>query len=92
MPTKTKANTPAAPVPTVKPRKGFGISRIDQEEKCNHTWYVRIAGESRAFADGNYGGKRRAYEAAETYRNLMFLRLSPSRQLAASKKRKTAKK
>jgi hypothetical protein len=45
-----------------------GISRIDQEEKYNHGWYARVffgkKRKSKWFADGKFGGKKPALDAA----------------------------
>ncbi|HYP26332.1 MAG TPA: AP2 domain-containing protein [Blastocatellia bacterium] len=49
----------------------MGISRIDQPEKHNHGYYVRLSREGRTeskfFADRSNGGKRAALRAARQY-------------------------
>jgi hypothetical protein len=49
----------------------MGISRIDQPEKHNHGYYVRLTRngdtESRFFPDKSAGGKRAARRAAKEY-------------------------
>lgn len=71
----------------IKPRKNYGISRIDQPEKKNHGWYVRINGKRKFFADGIYSGKRRSWEAAENYRDIQFDGLPARLQQRAAKPR-----
>lgn len=50
-----------------------GISRIDQEKRKTHGWYVRVSfnGERRVkfFSDAACGGKEKALEQAVEYRN-----------------------
>ena len=50
-----------------------GISRIDQEERKTHGWYVRVSfnNQRRAkfFSDASHGGRERALEQAILYRN-----------------------
>lgn len=51
----------------------YGISRIDQPEKKNHGWYLRLrydgARVAEFFADGTHGGKGRAKTAVMARRN-----------------------
>jgi hypothetical protein len=48
-----------------------GIARIDQREKHNHGFFVRLQRKgivhSAFFADMSYGGKRRAFRAAQKH-------------------------
>jgi hypothetical protein len=48
-----------------------GIARIDQREKHNHGFFVRLQRKgivhSAFFADKSYGGKRRAFRAAQKH-------------------------
>jgi hypothetical protein len=48
-----------------------GIARIDQREKHNHGFFVRLQRKgivhSAFFADLSYGGKRRAFRAAQKH-------------------------
>lgn len=76
------------PAPT-KPRKNYGISRIDQPDKKSHGYYVRVKKVSKFFADGVHGSKRKAYEAAETYRDTLFNDLTAREKTRAAKPRKT---
>jgi hypothetical protein len=63
--------------------KDFGISRIDQPDKKNHGWYVRISlnGETwlKFFPDKKLGGKRHSRKAAEVYRNQIVAKLPEER-------------
>lgn len=49
----------------------MSISRIDQPEKYNHGFYVRVtynqSTKSKFFADKSHGGKRAALKAAREY-------------------------
>jgi hypothetical protein len=49
----------------------MGISRIDQPEKYNHGYYVRVRRDgvtkAKFFADKSNGGKRAALKAAKEY-------------------------
>lgn len=50
-----------------------GISRIDQESRKTHGWYVRVtfggATHSKLFSDALHGGTKRALKRAVRYRN-----------------------
>lgn len=54
-----------------KNRSKRGIARIDQAEKHNHGFFVRLQRKgivhSAFFADLSYGGKRRAFRAAQKH-------------------------
>src|ERR1035438_2124006 len=54
-----------------KNRPNRGIARIDQREKHNHGFFVRLQRKgivySAFFADLSYGGKRRAFRAAQKH-------------------------
>jgi len=73
-----------------------GISRIDQDERRTHGWYVRVrlrSGRyaSKLFSDKMHGSKKKALDAAVAYRDAM----TPESEPKASKKkaaRKPAKK
>lgn len=75
----------------IAPRPTYGISRIDQVEKKNHGWYVRITVKGvvtqKFFSDKTNGGKAKALKLAQVHRNELVAALPPNRQLAASKKR-----
>ncbi len=74
----------------------YGVSRIDQPEKKNHGWYVRITlkGETQQkfFADKTHSGKNKALKAAQTHRDQLVSNLPPERQAAAARKRAVAKR
>lgn len=59
----------------MRERPNYGVSRIDQPEKANHGWYVRITKnghtEQKFFADKSYGGKDPALEHAREFRDLL---------------------
>ena len=52
-------------------RRSRGIARIDQREKHNHGFFVRLQRKgiihSAFFADKSHGGKRRAFRAAQKH-------------------------
>jgi len=79
----------------IAPRPMYGISRIDQEEKKNHGWYVRVTLKGvitqKFFADKTHGGKPRALKCAQEHRNSLVEQLPVARQAAAAKKRATRK-
>jgi AP2 domain len=54
-----------------KNRRSRGIARIDQREKHNHGFFVRLQRKgivhSAFFADKSYGGRRRAFRAAQKH-------------------------
>ena len=74
----------------------YGVSRIDQPEKKNHGWYVRItlkgATQQKFFADKTHSGKNKALKAAQAHRDYLVTQLPPERQESAARKRATAKK
>jgi hypothetical protein len=59
----------------MRERPNYGVSRIDQPEKANHGWYIRITKnghtEQKFFADKSYGGKAPALEHAREFRDLL---------------------
>ena len=83
-------------MPVPPPRPMYGVSRIDQPEKKNHGWYVRVTykgkTEQKFFADKSNGGKPKALKAAQGHRDHLVTLLPPNRQEAASRKRATSKK
>jgi len=71
----------------------FGISRIDQPEKHNHLWYLRLtingALMRRSFSDQMHGSRRKALEAAQNFRDAVFYsKFTAKQQERAAKKRK----
>lgn len=60
--------------PLKLPKPMFGISRLDQEEKHNHGYQVRVTHKglkvgARFFPDKSLGGPRKALAAAKAYRD-----------------------
>ena len=84
------------PSPIPPPRTMYGVSRIDQPEKKNHGWYVRVTykgkTEQKFFADKSNGGKSKALKGAQAHRDHLVTLLPPNRQEAASRKRAVSKK
>ena len=80
-------------MPEIKPN--YGISRIDQPEKKNHGFYVRITNKRKTsqkfFPDKSCGGKAKAQKMAKSYRNKVFNKLPKARQAAAASRRKRIK-
>jgi hypothetical protein len=78
------------------PRATYGVSRIDQPEKKNHGWYVRVTLDNKTsqkfFADKAHSGKQKALKAAQLHRDLLVSQLPPARQRAAARKRANPKK
>lgn len=78
------------------PRPFYGISRIDQPEKKNHGWYVRVTYKGRTeqkfFADKAHNGKAKALVSAREHRDKLVDLLPENRQIAASRKRASSKK
>lgn len=76
----------------IEPRPNYGITRIDQPEKKNHGYYVRIThrgeGFQKYFPDKSLGGKRKALKEARLYRNGILAKLPKEKQIAASKKKR----
>jgi len=62
-------------------RPARGIARIDQREKHNHGFFVRLQRNgtihSAFFADKSYGGKRRAFRAAQKHFRHLEKRYQP---------------
>ena len=59
----------------LRDRPNYGISRIDQPEKANHGWYVRITKkghtEQKFFADKSYGGRSESLDSAREFRDFL---------------------
>ncbi len=70
----------------------YGVCRIDQPEKKNHGWYVRISYQSKTelkfFADKAHGGRAVALKAAQAHRDHLVKMLPPARQEAAARPRR----
>ena len=78
------------------PRANYGISRIDQPEKKNHGFYVRITHRAKTtqkfFPDKSLGGKSKALKLARQFRDSLVAKLPRyKREAAARKKRKVLK-
>ena len=78
------------------PRPFYGISRIDQPEKKNHGFYVRITHRGNTtqkfFPDKSLGGKSKALKMARQFRDKLVAKLPKlKREAAARKKRKSLK-
>ena len=78
------------------PRPNYGITRIDQPDKKNHGYYVRITHKGKShqkyFPDKANGGKTKALKAAKDYRDEILSRMPKYKQEAASRKRRPIKK
>lgn len=77
---------------TKKTRSNYGISRIDQPDKKNHGFYVRITHSGtlnqRYFPDKASGGKNKALAAAKAYRDEVVKKLPKHKQDAINSRRK----
>ncbi len=67
-----------------KPTSGEkGVSRIDNESKNTHGWYVRVCFDrkmhSKFFGDGTHGGKEKAFKKAVKYRDALEKELGKPR-------------
>ena len=80
-------------MPEIKPN--YGISRIDQPEKKNHGFYVRITNKGKTsqkfFPDKSCGSKSKAQKMAKSYRDKIFNKLPKARKEAAASRRKRIK-
>lgn len=79
----------------VKPRPNYGITRIDQPEKKNHGYYVRITHRGKShqkyFPDKASGGKTKALRAAKEHRDKLLSKMPKYKQDAAAKKKRRIK-
>ncbi len=80
----------------IKPRANYGISRIDQPEKKNHGFYVRITHKGKThqkyFPDKANKGKTKALLAAKEYRDKVVAKLPKSKQESAAQKKRNVKR
>ena len=78
------------------PRPNYGITRIDQPDKKNHGFYVRITHKGKShqkyFPDKASGGKTKALAAAKAYRDQILAKMPKYKQEAASRKKRRIKK
>jgi uncharacterized protein YxeA len=76
-------------------RSSYGISRIDQPEKKNHGYYVRITHKGKTtqkyFPDKASGGKTKALKLAKEFRDNLVAKLPKAKQEAATRKRRKVK-
>ncbi|HQZ26962.1 MAG TPA: hypothetical protein PK648_02345 [Verrucomicrobiales bacterium] len=74
------------------PRPNYGITRIDQPEKKNHGFYVRISHKGKShqkyFPDKSLGGKTKALKAAKAHRDEILAKMPKYKQEAAAKKKR----
>lgn len=79
-----------------QPRPNYGITRIDQPEKKNHGYYVRITHrgkpQQKYFPDKASGGKTKALKAAREHRDKLLSKMPKYKQEAAGKKKRRIKK
>lgn len=78
-----------------EPRPSYGITRIDQPEKKNHGFYVRIThrgkNHQKYFPDKSLGGKPKALKAAKIYRDELLSKMPKYKQEAAARKKRNIK-
>ncbi len=79
----------------IEPRPTYGITRIDQPEKKNHGFYVRIThrgkNHQKYFPDKSLGGKSKALKAAKAYRDELLSKMPKYKQEAAARKKRRIK-
>lgn len=77
-------------------RPSYGISRIDQEAKRSHGWFVRVrirgVPHARFFSDKRHGGKMAALDAARACRDALVKKLPKERQEALARRRRKPKR
>jgi hypothetical protein len=80
----------------LKPRPNYGISRIDQPDKKNHGFYVRITYRGKSFQkyfpDKSSGGRAAALVKAKEYRDKVVRSLPKERREALAKPKRRIKK
>lgn len=76
-------------------RPNYGITRIDQPEKKNHGYYVRITHRGKShqkyFPDKASGGKTKALKAAKEHRDKLLAKMPKYKQEAAARKKRRIK-
>jgi hypothetical protein len=69
---------------SVKRKPTAGISRIDQPEKHNHGYFVRVQRNGKLhsafFTDKKFGGRAKALAAAQKHYRALLARLGPPQQ------------
>jgi len=85
-----------APAAIAATRPLYGITRIDQPEKKNHGYYVRITHQGKChqkyFPDKSSGGKRKALAAAQAHRDAVLATMPAQKQAAACKEKRKIRK
>lgn len=80
----------------IEPRSSYGITRIDQPEKKNHGFYVRIThrgkNHQKYFPDKSLGGKSKALKAAKVFRDELLAKMPKYKQEAAARKKRRIKR
>ena len=78
------------------PRPNYGISRIEQEEKKNFGWNVRVTFNGKTthkyFPDKSCGGKNKALKLAREFRDGVVKKLPKAKQEAVSRAQRKVKK
>lgn len=82
-------------IAALKPRKLYGITRVNQVEKKNVGWYVRVRGadgkiDNRVetfFSDKKHGSEGKALKAATAERDRLYATLPDTLKYRASRKR-----
>jgi len=76
-------------------RPNYGITRIDQPDKKNHGYYVRITHKGKSnqkyFPDKASGGKKKALDAARSHRDKILSKMPKYKQASAAKKKRRIK-
>ena len=76
-------------------RPNYGISRIDQPDKKNHGYYVRITHNGKTqqkyFPDKACGSKTKALKLAQEFRDKIVKKLPKAKRAAAACKRRNVK-
>ena len=76
-------------------RPMYGISRIDQPEKKNHGFYVRVTHRGKTqqkyFPDKALGGKSKSLKEAKSYRDKLVSKLPKAKRDAIARKRRNVK-
>jgi uncharacterized protein YxeA len=77
-------------------RSTYGISRIDQPQKKNHGFYVRITHKGKTtqkyFPDKASGSKAKALKLAKEFRDAVVAKLPKAKREAATLPRRKVKK
>ncbi|MGK0187264.1 MAG: hypothetical protein ACI9R3_003050 [Verrucomicrobiales bacterium] len=78
------------------PRANYGISRIEQEEKKNFGWNVRVTNKGKTthkyFPDKSCGGKNKALKLAREFRDGVLKKMPKAKQESASRAQRKVKR